>query len=268
MLLTVDVPPDAAKRGGGDIVRGKIVLANIFTSRPETTAALDRFGLKIDKQFVENERVSPRLGILFEVCQETPHDQAEAISSLTAIWNATTNEVIKAAEPPSPLLFELGAKPEVRPQMQLPYNKSLAWALWNSTVRSALLLIVASCAVVLLPRWTARLVSLGVLGQAIETVCIAIFVCSGLLAIAFLFASIVAILWLGNEKRSGTYAIKNTLNCPHCGYRFTARDCPAADVPFSCICCERTVAPESNRTTQGRLFRLCAAIFKFPVQGS
>src|SRR5580693_4851952 len=101
VLLTVDVPPQAAARAGGDIVKGKIVLANIFTSRPDTKAALERFGLRITRQFAEDVRISPRLDILFEVCQETSQQQSEAINTLTAIWKATVDEVIKAPEAPS-----------------------------------------------------------------------------------------------------------------------------------------------------------------------
>jgi hypothetical protein len=102
----------------------------------------------------------------------------------------------------------------------------------------------------------------------LETIFIAIFVCSGLLAIAFLFASIGAVVALGSEKRSGTYPIRSTLTCPHCSYRFSARDYPANDAGFTCICCERTVTPATSQRRPALLFRICAAMFKFPVQGS
>jgi hypothetical protein len=268
MLLSVNVPAQAAARAGGDIVKAKIVLANIFTNRPDTRAALSRFGLKTAKLFAEEERVSPRLDILYDVIQESSHDQTEATNTLSSIWDVAMDEAAKSAEPPSPLDFELAIKPEARLKAQLPYNKSLAWALWNSTIRSALLLIMVCCAIILLPHWTAPLVPLGSSGQVLETMLIAIFVCAGLLAIAFLFASIGAIITLGNENRSGTYPIKSTLTCPHCSYRFSARDYPANDATFTCICCERTVTPATTHRRPALLFRMCAAIFKFPVQGS
>jgi hypothetical protein len=193
MLLSVNVPAQAAARAGGDIVKAKIVLANIFTNRPDTRAALSRFGLKTVKLFAEEERVSPRLDILYDVIQETSHDQTEATNTLSSIWDVAMDEAAKSAEPPSPMIFELAAKPEARPQKRMPYDKSLAAALWSSTIRSALLLFMVCCAIVLLPLWTAPLVPLGAKGQVLETIFIAIFVCSGLLAIAFLFASIGAV---------------------------------------------------------------------------
>jgi hypothetical protein len=85
IILSFEVPSQAVARAGGNIPRATTALVTLFREHPQTKAALNIFGIRIDKILGVND--APQVSIIFVTVTETKHQSSDAIGFLNGVWH-------------------------------------------------------------------------------------------------------------------------------------------------------------------------------------